>query len=415
MKLNEKRIEQRLSKLSEFTIPGSPWTRRAFTEPYARARDWLEHEMTIAGLTTRIDHGGNLIGTLPGTNHALGSLASGSHIDTVVDGGRYDGILGVVAALETAQSMKENNYQPHHNIEVIDFLSEEPSDYGISCIGSRAMSGNLSSDHLQYTNASGEKLHEAIRRAGGTPEKIQNACRSKNELAGFVELHIEQGRVLESNTKKIGVVTNIVGIKRFEMIITGRSDHSGTTPMNLRQDALVGASKIIERVNTQAKEYQTTNGYLVATIGAIHVRPNAVNAVPGEVRLTLEVRSDKQDWLDHFPEQLITFATKACETERLQIKSRQLSYMQLTDCADLVIQTITRSANTLGLSSMTMPSGAGHDSVFMAQLCPTGMLFIPCLDGRSHCPEESITMEDAINGANVLAQSILSLDQRVEK
>ncbi|WP_306154094.1 Zn-dependent hydrolase [Roseovarius sp. MMSF_3281] len=411
MELSENRLQRRLDKLSEFTLPGRPWTRRAFTDLYASARDWLRQEMEAAGLETRIDAGGNLIGALAGAEPGLGVLAGGSHIDTVVDGGRYDGILGVVTALEAVQAIVESGEKPRHTLEVIDFLSEEPSDYGVSCIGSRAMSGNLPADLLEYTNPAGERLGDAIRRAGGTPGKLNGALRGDAELAGFLELHIEQGRVLESTETQIGVVTNIVGIRRYEIVVTGRADHSGTTPMNLRQDALVGASRIVERVNAQAKACQSSNKYLVATVGKISIRPDAANAVPGEARITVEVRSDDQQRLDSFLKPIIDWAQETvCQQDQLRIEVHPLSASQPTDCAGPIIDTLADSAAALGLSSMKMPSGAGHDAAHIARLCPTGMLFVPCLDGRSHCPEEDITMQDAINGARVFTRALLSLD-----
>ncbi|MEM5544723.1 Zn-dependent hydrolase [Sulfitobacter sp. AS92] len=412
MKLNEQRLRNRLRKLSDFTEPGRPWTRRAFTDRYASARDWLQNEMKQAGLATRIDAGGNLIGALAGSEPGLGILASGSHIDTVVDGGRYDGILGVIAALEAAQAIAESGDMPRHGIEVIDFLSEEPSDYGVSCVGSRAMSGNLSAELLEQTNTLGESLKDAIRRAGGAPEKLDCALRGEAEFAGFLELHIEQGRVLESSGTKIGVVTNIVGIRRYEITVTGRADHAGTTPMDLRQDALVGASRIVERVSAQAMQGQSTECYLVATVGKISVSPDAANAVPGETRLTLEVRSDSKERLDGFLEPLIEWAQAAvCENDKLQIHVRPLSASDPIDCANSIVDAVASSAAALDFSSIKMPSGAGHDAAHMTRLCPAGMLFVPCLDGRSHCPEESITMNDAINGAYVLTQTLLSLDR----
>jgi len=411
MELNGNRLQQRLEKLSEFTDPGRPWTRRAFTDRYTSAREWLQKEMELAGLSTRVDAGGNLIGTLAGSEPELGVLASGSHIDTVVDGGRYDGVLGVVAALEGVQTIIESGKAPRHTLEVIDFLSEEPSDYGVSCVGSRAMSGNLSAELLEYTNPSGERLGDAIQRAGGAPAKLTDALRGEDELAGFLELHIEQGRVLESTRTQIGVVTNIVGIRRYEIVVTGRADHSGTTPMNLRKDALVGASRIVERVSAQARELQPSNGYLVATVGKISVRPDAANAVPGEARMTVEVRSDSEERLVNFLEPLITWAEEAvCRRDELRIEVRPLSATHPTDCAKAIVDTVAKSATGLGFSSMKMPSGAGHDAAHMARLCPTGMLLVPCLDGRSHCPEESITMDDAINGARVLSRALLILD-----
>ncbi|SFD79759.1 Zn-dependent hydrolase [Roseivivax sediminis] len=412
MELDKDRLWQRLEKLSEYTDPGRPWTRRAFTDRYARAREWLREEMESAGLRTRMDAGGNLIGSLPGSDPAAGTLVSGSHIDTVPDGGRYDGILGVLSALEAVQSFAEGDTAPRHTMEVVDFLSEEPSDYGVSCVGSRAMSGNLPASLLEYTNPEGERLGEAIRRCGGEPDKLNGALRSPEEIRGFLELHIEQGRVLESAGTRIGVVTNIVGIKRYEIVVTGRADHSGTTPMNLRQDALVGASRIVERINHEAHAQQRSNAYLVGTVGKIGVRPGAANAVPGEARITVEVRSDRQELLDGFLAPIIDWAEEAvCRRGELRLEVRLLSASEPTDCAGDITRTVAEASRALDLSAVTMPSGAGHDAAHMARICPMGMLFVPCLDGRSHCPEESITREDAVNGARVLTRALLDLDR----
>ena len=412
IKLNKKRIWQRLDKLAKFTLPKRPWTRRAFTEQYAQARDWLRKEMKLAGLATRLDAGANLIGSSKGSDPKLGILATGSHIDTVMDGGRYDGILGVVASLEAAQAILESGIKLHHTLEVIDFLSEEPSDYGISCIGSRAMSGNLSKEHLNFTNPSGESLSQAIQRVGGKPKKLRAALRSKKELAAFLELHIEQGKILETANKQIGVVNNIVGIRRYEIVITGRADHSGTTPMNARQDALVGAAKIIEKVNSHAKTIWLSNNHLVATVGKISVLPNASNAVPGEVRFSLEIRSDNQKQLDNFLNTITQWVKdKICKQDQLRIQYRPLSIVKPIFFTKSIINQVAHAATSLGLSWMNIQSGAGHDAGYMANLCPSAMIFVPCYDGRSHCPEENITIKDAMNGANVLTQSLLLLDR----
>ena len=413
IKINKKRVQQRLDKLSKFTIPERPWTRRAFTDDYASARKWLIKEMKSAGLVIRLDAGGNLIGTIKGSNSKLGIIASGSHIDTVMGGGRYDGMLGVVAALEAAQSIYESGIQLNHTLEIIDFLSEETSDYGISCIGSRAMSGNLSNKDLQFTNTSGENLGQAIKRIGGNPKKLNAPLRSKNELTAYLELHIEQGRIIETSNKQIGVVTNIVGILRYEITISGRADHSGTTPMHLRQDALVGASKFIEKINSLAKTFQRTQGHLVATVGKLSVLPNATNVVPGEVRLSLEIRSDNKKRLNNFLNTMIKWSKiKIDKQEQLQIKYQPLSVSNPIFFADTVINKVANSATSLGLSWMKIKSGAGHDAGYMASLCPAGMIFIPCFDGRSHCPEENITIKDAINGASVLTHALLLLDNQ---
>jgi len=411
MELDKGRLWRRMERLSEFTDQGRPWTRRAFTDQYSYARDWLRGEMEQAGLATRMDAGGNLIGALKGTSPNIGVLASGSHIDTVLNGGRYDGILGVVAALEVVQTVAESGKAPLHTLEVIDFLSEEPSDFGVSCVGSRAMSGQLSDAMLELKNASGERLRDAIRSAGGDPDQLGSAIRKPGELSGFIELHIEQGRVLENAGTDIGVVTNIVGIKRYEIVVKGRTDHSGTTPMHLRQDALVGASRIVDRIYAEASLKQSSMAYLVATVGKLSVLPGAANAVPGEVRMTVEVRSDQKEALDLFLGPIIDWVREEFHrTGNLAIEVVELSRKSPAHCSDEIARTIYDASKALGFSSVRMPSGAGHDAAYLGQICPTGMLFIPCLDGRSHSPEESITQEDAYKGARVLSASLMAID-----
>ena len=247
MSVDQNRLWSRLEALSRLTDPERPWTRRSFTPRFLEGRAWLMEQFRAAGLDTSVDAGGNLVGRLQGTEQGLKPILIGSHSDTVPSGGRYDGILGVLTALEVAQGFVESGRRPRHTLEVVDFLAEEPSEFqGLSCIGSRAISGALTEDHLALHRDDGMSLREAIAYVGGDPAKLEDSVREAGSIAAYLEVHIEQGRVLESQSVPIGIVTDIVGIRREKIVVTGRADHSGATPMPLRRDAAVGAAKLIE-------------------------------------------------------------------------------------------------------------------------------------------------------------------------
>ena len=411
--LNKARLWQRAEDLSAMTLPGQPWTRRAFSDLFLQSRVWLRQQFEAAGLEVTLDAGGNLVGRREGRNPAARPLVTGSHCDTVMSGGRYDGIIGVLAGIEIAHAMNEQGVMLDHPFEVVDFLSEEPSDYGVSCVGSRAMAGVLSAAMLQEKNAQGETLAQGITRIGGRPEELGRALRAPGSTAAMVELHIEQGPVLENQGLPIGVVTNIVGICRHRVTVTGRPDHAGTTPMDIRRDALVGAAKIIGAVDQKARSFLGGPDYLVATIGHLTLTPNASNAVPGSVEMMLEVRSDRQAILDVFSEELLAAVEPELKALGLALGYSCVSQAVPTDCDEDVMQAIDDAAAALGYSSRRMPSGAGHDVVYLAKTGPVGMVFIPCLNGRSHCPEESITPEQLLDGTRVLYQTLLTLDQRM--
>ena len=241
LSINADRLWSRIEALSRITDPLSPWTRRSFAEQFSQGRAWLKAEFAAAGLAVSVDAGGNLIGRLPGSGGA-GALVSGSHSDTVPAGGRFDGVLGLLAALEAAQCMLEQKVHLHHSLEVVDFLAEEPSDFGLSCIGSRSWAGVLTAADLERTLPSQLSLAAAIDSVGGCAERLGLPVRSPESVAAYVELHIEQGLVLAERHAEIGIVTALVAIRRYEVVVEGRADHAGTTPMHLRKDALVGAA-----------------------------------------------------------------------------------------------------------------------------------------------------------------------------
>ncbi len=408
--INAYRLNARVERLSQFTRPDVPWTRRAFSPLFEEARAWLRSEFAGAGLSVSQDAGGNLIGRREGSGRSTKPIITGSHCDTVVGGGRFDGIIGVLAGIEVAHTLNEQDIKLDHPFEVIDFLSEEPSDYGISCVGSRAFSGVLDDGMLASKNAEGESLRQALRRIGGDPDALAQALRAPGSTAAFVELHIEQGPVLETKRLPIGVVTNIVGIRRVLITVTGQPDHAGTTPMDIRRDALVGAARVIDRTCRIASAMNGDPHYVVATIGRLAMTPNVPNAVPGHVELMLEVRSDSDAVLDQFPEALMAAIADDLLALRLTASAAHVSRARPTHCQPLVMDAVERSAACLGYACMRLPSGAGHDGVYVASTGPIGMIFIPCLNGRSHCPEEWIEPQQLLDGTRVLYQTIRELD-----
>ncbi len=394
VKINRERYLKRFETLSRLTTD-PPYTRRAFTEVYEQARAWLQQEMITAGLQVHLDGGANLIGRTEGKRPE--AIVLGSHIDTALGGGRFDGVAGVLAALEIAHTLKDHDYTLSFALEVVDFLSEEPSDYGASCVGSRAWAGALSKTMLQQTNSEGETLETAINRMGGQPSDIP--LRKVQDLVAYLELHIEQGPTLDNQKIAIGVVTGIAGIRRWEVTFEGKADHAGTTPMNIRKDALVRAGRFIASVSDVASYWEVP---MVATVGKIEVSPNAANIVPGKVVLTLEARSLETRELNLFALHL--------KNQHRQAIFREISHSEPVMCNSVLQNVITEAAKTRGLSSTPMMSGAAHDARHIARLCPVAMLFIPCKEGRSHSPEEYVTDNDLVAGAEVLLETVLRLN-----
>jgi N-carbamoyl-L-amino-acid hydrolase len=409
--INSDRLWSRMEALSRFTDPARPWTRRAFDNQFAQGREWLKEEFKAAGLAVEVDAGGNLIGRTPGTGRGLGALVAGSHSDTVPAGGRFDGMLGLLAALEAAQSIREQQVSLVHPLEVVDFLAEEPSDFGISCIGSRSWAGVLTATDLARSLPSKVTLASAIASVGGSAERLGKAIRSQDSVSAYVELHIEQGLILAERKAEIGVVTAIVGIRRHEVTVEGRADHAGTTPMSLRRDALVGAAGFIRAVDELARLRSSESPYLVATVGKLSVEPNAINAVPGSVRMILETRSSDETALLQFEQELWRRTGGELNDRGLRLTRSLLSQTLPTACSSLIQSTIEEASMAAGFRSTRLPSGAGHDGVFVARIAPMGMIFVPCREGRSHTPEEWAEPGDCANGARVLAETLILLDK----
>jgi len=346
----------------------------------------------------------NIIGRREGTDAELPPILFGSHIDTVPNGGKYDGSLGVLGGIECVQVLQEKRIKTHHPLEVVVFTDEEGG-----LVGSRAMTGRLTSEALEVVSHSGKTIREGIRTIGGNPDKLTNVLKQKGDIKAFIEIHSEQGSILETKKIDIGVVEGIVGINWWNVTIEGFSNHAGTTPMNMRQDALLAAAHLIIAVN---RVVTRVPGRQVGTVGRIQAEPGAPNVIPGRVVMSLELRDLSTKKIYSLYEQI--------EEEAKAIAAKTGTEIAFTtiDVAAVPAHTeprlrkiIADSARELGLTSIFMPSGAGHDAQEMAKIVPTGMIFVPSVGGISHSPQEYTRPEDMTNGANVLLQTILKIDQ----
>ena len=399
--------------LAEITDPEHPYTRRSFSPLFLQGRAWLAKRFADAGLAVRIDTAGNLIGRLDGADPSLGLIAIGSHSDTVPSGGRFDGIAGLATGLEVVRSLA--GMRLGHAIEVIDFLAEEPSEYGLSCVGSRGMVGALDASMLDLTEPGGEKLRDALRRVGGEPDRLEASQRQ--DIKAFLELHIEQGIVLESRSLDVGVVTSIVGIHRIEIVFEGAADHAGTTPMALRHDALVAAANTVAAVRRIAEQLAAEGpNHFVATVGILSVEPGASNVVPARCRLVIDARSTNSALTRRFVEAVerdsATYAA-AAHVERTSLVT--LSDAPPVACDPMLREALRRGAQELGLGETDLASGAGHDAAFMSRICPSAMIFVPCRNGKSHAPEEWADREAIARGAAVVLQAVKTLDRSLPR
>ncbi len=408
--INETRLWSTINDLAAITVEDQPWTRRSFTAKYNEGREWLMKQMRDSGLEVEIDEGSNVIGRLIGTEPDLPSIVIGSHTDTVPNGGRFDGIAGVLAGLEIVRALKENNIPVKHTIEVVDFTAEEPSEYGLSTVGSRAWSGNLTEEMLSYTNSEGQSLSDAISYAGGNPNHIKNCKKEKGSIALYLELHIEQGPVLLRKNANLGVVTGIVGIQRYKIIVDGLPNHSGTTPMDMRNDALTAASEM-----TLALESVANGKFdqpVVGTVGVFNNFPNASNVVPGRVEFVVEIRSISEEVIDAVANEFLSKVNVIASKRDVKVETENVSRSGAIVISNEIKQLLMESCGSITDKVIELPSGAGHDANQMSLLAPVGMVFIPCKDGRSHCPEEWAEKEDLYLGAKALLNAVLAFSKQ---
>jgi len=403
IRINGPRLNQHLSELAQFgKTPEGGTNRVAYSDLDLQARDYTMKLMRAANLEVSIDAAGNIIGRRSGSNSSLKPLMIGSHIDSVPQGGSYDGQVGSMGAIEVAQTLAEKKIQLNHPLEVVIFQNEEGGT-----IGSAAISRGLTEKDLQVVSNSKKTIREGIKFIGGDPERLASVVRKRGDVAAYVELHIEQGGVLYQEKIDIGVVEGIVGVYWWEVTVEGFANHAGTTPMNQRRDALLAAAKYIEAVN---RVVTSIPGRQVGTVGKIQAFPGAFNVIPGKVNTSLGLRD-----LDAAKVQLM-FQKIQDEVRQIEASTgTKFEFKQINASKPALTDPHTRSAiedgaKELGFSTKLMPSGAGHDAQEIADLCPIGMIFIPSRDGISHSPREFSKPEDITNGANVLLQALMRLD-----
>ena len=407
LRVNGPRIVEHLKALAEFgKNPQGGVSRLAYSEADRQGREYVMGLMRAAKLDVSIDAAGNIIGRRLGSVKSLQTpLLFGSHIDSVPEGGNYDGNVGSLGAIEVAQTLAENNVVTRHPLEVVIFQNEEGG-----LIGSRAMDGELTEKELDLVSRSGKTIREGIWFLGGDPAKLSTVRRKRGDIAAYFELHIEQGGILEAERIDIGVVEGIVGINWWDVTIEGFANHAGTTAMNNRQDALLAAAKFIEAVN---RIVTSIPGRQVGTVGRIQALPSAPNVIPGKVILSLELRDLDAAKIEMLYQKIRTEADQIAQTNKVTFDFKEINVNIPAPTDPHIRSLIAESAKELGLSTKQMPSGAGHDAQDMARLGPVGMIFIPSVGGISHSPKEFSRPKDIENGANVLLHTLLKLDTAV--
>jgi beta-ureidopropionase / N-carbamoyl-L-amino-acid hydrolase len=404
LSINGDRLNERISRLAKIGRTASGSIRRlAFSPEDLQARYQVQQWMVAAGMTVRTDAAGNLIGRYSGRTDQAPALATGSHIDTVPSGGCFDGVLGVLAGIEVVETLQQNQIRLKHPIEVIVFTDEENT-----MIGCQAMAGTLDvDDPKQFKTTVDAPMEDCLERIGGSWGELATARRSMADMAAFVELHVEQGAVLEHAQKDVGVVQGVVGIRRLAITLTGQANHAGTTPMDMRQDALVAAAEIVLAVRELALRMP---GQPVATVGRLEVLPNAVNIVPGRVTLSVDMRDLSQDCLDQMVSELEQVVGQIAASHNVQFEMAPLLWVEPSLAADLIQATIEEVCQDLGLSYCYLPSRAGHDALEMGRITNMGMIFVPSQAGISHSEAEYTSPEQCAQGANVLLHTLLKLD-----
>ena len=404
--INNERLWTRLIELSQFgKQENGGVTRFSFTEDERKAKALVSSYMKEAGMSVREDTVGNLIGRREGSLVEAPTVLLGSHLDSVPNGGIFDGPLGIIAGIEVIQRMEEKNVQHEHPIEVIAFTDEEGSRFGIGMIGSRAIAGTLTYEQLQHQDQNGITVAEAMNEAGFNPEMITEAAKDTNTVKAYVELHIEQGRVLENHSIAAGVVSGIAGPLWTKWTIKGEAGHAGATPMNNRKDPLMAAAVIISFIEEESKKYPNT----VATVGQISVKPGGVNVIPSESIFTLDLRDIDEKDRNQVEEKILAYAENVCRNRGLILEIDTLQRIAPVPCSEDIQQVIQEACQKSGIKPFTLPSGAGHDGMQFKDFCPIGMIFIRSKNGISHNPAEWSTKEDCEKGTEILYRTVLAL------
>ena len=396
-----------LASISDAEAPAV--TRIVFTPTDLKARAWLNSRCEEAGLAVRHDPIGNTFARWTGSDRTLPPVGTGSHIDAIPNAGKYDGVVGVLGGLEAIRALQRSGFRPRHSIELLVFTSEEPTRFGIGCLGSRMLSGTLSANAAgQLKDSEGASLDDVRKRAGirGDLEAVQLPS---GYYSAFVELHIEQGPRLEGQGIPLGVVTSIAAPASLRISIEGSGGHAGGVLMPDRRDALCAAAELILAIENAAR----TSGAIdtVATVGICEVFPGAVNSIPSRVRLSADIRDTDLKRRDGLMRQIETASQAISAKRQVPINAEVLNTDAPADCATAVVEALSESCEKYNFKFLPMVSRAYHDSLFMSRIAPTAMLFIPCRNGYSHRPDEYASPEDITRGTLVLAETLAALSQ----
>lgn len=403
---SKERYQILLDKINQYNSGDKGITRVAYTNEEQTCTHAFMRMCKSENLDIRMDSCGNVIARREGRKRWLPPVVMGSHLDTVYQGGKYDGAVGVTAALEVIKRLNEKGIETDHPIEIISFACEESARFGVSTVGSKAMAGMMDKEkYRNLTDRDGITMEKAFALCALDFNSINEASRADEEFKAFFELHIEQGPILINNQKKIGIVTGIAAPERFIFKIIGKASHSGTTPMNMRRDALLGASEIALALEKAAIREQE-NG-TVATVGVMNIQSGAMNVIPGEVEMKVDIRSTSLQSRNRVFDELHKVIAAVKENRQLDVQSTVISSEEPVLLPASVIHSLTNICEEKELPYEVMPSGAGHDAMNMARLCPTGLIFIPSVDGLSHHPNEYTPMDDILRGIDVLEQAVL--------
>jgi ureidoglycolate amidohydrolase len=402
------RLISEIDALSSFSDAEPPAvTRIVFTPTDFKARAWMKARCEEAGLAVRVDAIGNTFARWIGSDPAAPVVGTGSHIDAIPNAGKYDGVVGVLGGLEAIRALQRAGFRPKHSIELLIFTSEEPTRFGIGCLGSRLLSGSLSAEDAEkLTDNQGASLNQARGQAGLNGD-LQQVRLPSGYYNAFVELHIEQGPLLEREGKSLGVVERIAAPASLRVLVEGAGGHAGGVLMPERRDALCAAAELILAVEQAARSSGSVD--TVATVGICDVFPGAVNSIPAKVRLSVDVRDTSLQRRDNVMRSLDEACRETSAKRQVAIRTEILNADAPADCAPAVVAALSRACESHGFSFLPMTSRAYHDSLFISRAAPVAMLFIPCRNGYSHRPDEYASPEDIGRGTLVLAEALATL------
>jgi allantoate deiminase len=411
MTINKQRLEQRINELAEIGKIGETGVCRLTLSKQDRqgvekVKDWMEE----AGLAARIDHFGNLIGRFEGENPEAPILMMGSHIDSQPYGGRFDGVIGVLGALEVAQTMKEHNLRPKMPIEVVAFSDEEGCRFNKGLFGVRGILGKLVEGELERTDKDGITRKQALIEFGCDPDRLKESEYPEGSIAAFLEMHIEQGPVLEKNNLPVGIVTGISGPLWLTVELEGFAGHAGSVPMQMRQDALVGAAKMIVALNELVCE--DPDAPTVGTVGSVSIFPDSRNIIPEKVTFTIDLRDIDIDRRHRIEERLRARISEIIAQHGLTCRISEDTNSEPRYCAKEIMDVMREESEKIGLDTMELMSGPFHDSLAMSYVCDYGMIFVRCKDGISHNPKEFSTFEDIALGAELLYRTAVKMAEQ---